>query len=111
GEELAAVMLPYFLSNTGLSEAACSSVMSPRKTPSLVTVSSYLGGTCTCMTSASYLPAAQAAAAFLCERRANSSCAAREMPFSLAIFSADSPIVRPVDGSASAGGTGTRSRG
>ena len=33
------------------------------------------------------------------------------MPFSLAIFSADWPIVSPVDGSAIAGVTGTRSRG
>ncbi len=33
------------------------------------------------------------------------------MAFSLAIFSADWPIVRPVDGSAMAGASGTRSRG
>ena len=33
------------------------------------------------------------------------------MPFSFAIFSADWPIVRPVDGSAMAGACGTRSRG
>ena len=39
------------------------------------------------------------------------SCSSREMPFSLAIFSADSPIVRPVDGSDTAGHSGTRSRG
>ena len=33
------------------------------------------------------------------------------MRFSFAIFSADSPIVRPVESSLSAGGTGTRARG
>ena len=33
------------------------------------------------------------------------------MPFSFAIFSADCPIDSPVDGSAMAGVTGTRSRG
>ena len=39
------------------------------------------------------------------------SCASRRMPFSLAIFSADCPIDSPVEGSAIAGVTGTRSRG
>jgi len=33
------------------------------------------------------------------------------MPFSLAIFSADSPMVRPVEGSLRAGGLGNRSTG
>src|SRR5207247_5034830 len=44
-------------------------------------------------------------------RSAQRSCAAREMWFSLAIFSADWPIDSPVDGSAMAGDTGIRSRG
>ena len=39
------------------------------------------------------------------------SCASRVIPFSFAIRSADWPMVSPVDGSAMAGATGTRSRG
>ena len=44
-------------------------------------------------------------------RSAQRSCASRAMWFCFAIFSADWPIVSPVDGSAMAGETGTRSRG
>jgi hypothetical protein len=39
------------------------------------------------------------------------SCSSREMPFSFAIFSADWPMVSPVEGSAIAGVSGTRSLG
>ena len=38
------------------------------------------------------------------------SCSSRVIPFSRAIFSADWPMVRPVDGSAIAGASGARSR-
>ncbi len=44
-------------------------------------------------------------------RSAQRSCASRLMRFSFAIFSADCPMDSPVDGSAMAGATGTRSRG
>ena len=71
----------------------------------------YAGGTGTCITWESNTPAFHAAAARWCEASAISSCHAREMPFSLAIFSALSPMVRPVEYSAMAGGTGTRSLG
>ena len=52
-----------------------------------------------------------AAAARWWLRSASWSCSSRLMPFSFAIFSADWPIVSPVEGSAIAGVTGTRSRG
>ena len=55
-------------------------------------------------------PSSVAAAPFLCERNAIRSCSSRVIPFSFAIFSADWPIVRPVEGSAMAGVSGTRSR-
>jgi hypothetical protein len=53
----------------------------------------------------------QARAACWCEASAISSCSRRVMPFSFAIFSAESPIVWPVEYSAIAGGTGIRSLG
>src|SRR5256884_409706 len=56
-------------------------------------------------------PSSVPRAASLWLRSAQRSCAAREMWFSLAIFSADWPIDSPVEGSAIAGDTGTRSRG
>ena len=55
------------------------------------------------------LPLSHACAARKCERCAQVSCASREIPFSFAIFSADSPMERPVEYSAIAGGTGRRS--
>ena len=75
------------------------------------TTSSNCGGTKTRITSWRKAPSAQARAARVCERCAQASCASREMPFSLAIFSALSPIESPVEYSAMAGGTGNRSRG
>ena len=63
------------------------------------------------MTSLRKVPSSQARAARVCDRWAQASCASREMPFSLAIFSALSPIESPVEYSAMAGGTGNRSRG
>ena len=61
--------------------------------------------------SAGSRPSAVAAAARWWLRSATSSCASRLMPFSFAIFSADCPMLSPVEGSAMAGVTGTRSRG
>ena len=52
-----------------------------------------------------------AAAALRWLRYAIQSCSSRVMPFSRAIFSADWPMVRPVDGSAMAGAWGARSAG
>ncbi len=63
------------------------------------------------MISAVSRPSAVPAAARRCERSANWSCSSRAMSLIFAIFSADSPIVSPVVGSAMAGVIGTRSRG
>ncbi len=67
------------------------------------------GGTSTAMTSSANLPLAQASAALRWLSSAKRSCASREMPFSQAIFWALSPMVSPVVGSLSAGGTGAMS--
>ena len=61
--------------------------------------------------SAGRRPSCVAAQPLRCEAKAIRSCSSRVTAFSLAIFSADWPIVRPVDGSAMAGASGTRSRG
>ena len=45
GDELPAVTVPYFRSNTGLSAASCSIVVSARMPLSLVSTVSYFGGT------------------------------------------------------------------
>lgn len=61
--------------------------------------------------SAGRRPSAVPAAASRWERRAQASCSSRRIPFSLAMRSAASPMVSPVEGSAMAGATGSRSRG
>jgi hypothetical protein len=111
GEALPAVIVPYLRSKTGRSFAIASSVESPRMRLSVSTMLSNDGGTTTVITSSLKRPLAVAAAArwWLCS--ANLSCASRVMPFSLAIFSADSPMVRPVVDSAIAGASGARSFG
>ena len=81
-----------------------------RTTLSSTTTSWKSGGRSTRITSFAKVPSAQALAARVCDRWAKASCASREMPFSLAIFSALSPIDSPVEYSAMAGGTGKRSR-
>ena len=58
------------------------------------------------MTSGANVPSAHARAALKCERCAMASCSSRLMPFSLAIFSAASPISSPVVGSREKPGTG-----
>ena len=101
---------PYFLSKTGLSLPYPSSFESLRTTLSSATTVSKSFPIRTRITSWRNLPASQAWAARKCDRCAHASCASREMPFSLAIFSADSPIESPVEYSAMEGGTGSRSR-
>ncbi len=85
-------------------------VVSRRSRLSAVTALSYRGGTKTAHISAGNRPSSVAAAAFLWLRYAIWSCSSRLIPFSLAIFSADWPMLRPVEGSAIAGVSGTRSR-
>ena len=101
--------VPYFRSNTGFSAASASALVSARTMSSWSTTASYLGGKATCITCAAKWPSFQAAAALRWEESAMASCSAREMWFSCAIFSALCPMVRPVEYSAMAGGTGTRS--
>ena len=103
--------VPYLRSNTGGSAASASSEVSRRMRLSSVTAGSYFGGTSTGQISEANRPASVAAAAFLWERYAIWSCSSREMWFSFAIFSADWPMVRPVEGSAIAGTSGVRSAG
>ena len=111
GDALPAVTVPYLRSNTGLSFASCSRLVSLRMPLSDVSVRSYFGGMYAGAISAVSRPSFVPAAAFMCDASASSSCAARAMWFSFAIFSADCPIVSPVVGSAIAGVIGMRSRG
>ena len=111
GEELPAVTDPYLRSKTGLSLASASSDVSERTPLSAVMTWSISGPLNQGAISAVSRPSAVAAAARWWLISASRSCSSRLMPFSLAIFSADCPIVSPVDGSAIAGVTGTRSRG
>jgi hypothetical protein len=69
----------------------------------------YRGGTATAITSSLKRPASMAAAARLWLSKASRSWSSRRMPFSRAIFSALSPMVRPVVGSLMAGGMGATS--
>ena len=108
GEELPAVTVPYFRSKTGGSLASASSDVSRRMRLSWVTAGSYFGGTITAQISGASRPSSVAAAALRWLRKAIWSCSSREMPFSFAIFSADWPMVRPVDGSAIAGTSGVQ---
>ncbi len=110
GDAFAAVTVPYRLSNTGRSFAICSSVESARIPLSRSIGRPDTGGEIGAI-SARRRPSSVPACASRWLLSANSSCASRVMPFSLAIFSADCPIVSPVDGSAMAGLTGMRSLG
>src|SRR5262249_32968602 len=111
GDELPAVTDPNFLSNTGGGFASCSRLESRRVFLSVVALSSDFGGGRTGTTSGGAQTLSQPAAALRWLASASSSCASREMPFSLAIFSADSPIESPVVNSAMAGGFGESSAG
>jgi len=78
---------------------------------SCVTAGSYFGGGSTGQISGARRPSSVAAEALRWLRYAIWSCSSREMWFSFAIFSADWPMVSPVEGSAIAGTSGVRSRG
>ena len=84
-------------------------LVSVRMPLSDVRIRSYRGGMYAGAISAVSRPSSVPAAALRCDASANSSCAAREIWFSFAIFSADSPIVSPVVGSAIAGVIGMKS--
>ena len=111
GDELPAVTEPCLRSKAGRSLASLSSEESVRTPSSRSMTFSYSGGTYTGVISAVSRPSCVPAAASSCERRAHASWSSREIPFSFAMRSADSPIVSPVVGSAIAGLTGMRSLG
>ena len=87
------------------------SVVSRRSRLSASTRASYAGGTSTAAHLRREPPVVDRRGRARWLGSAIRSCSSRVMPFSLAIFSADWPMVRPVDGSAMAGVSGTRSRG
>ncbi len=111
GDELPAVTVPCLRSKTGRSDAYASSRESLRTRLSSAIGRSNDGGGTTCITSSSKTPRSHALAARTWLRCARRSCSSRAIAASFAIRSACSPIVSPVDGSLSAGGTGTKSRG
>eukprot|EP01139_Manchomonas_bermudensis_P010983 Amastigsp_a341718_117.p4 type:complete len:128 gc:universal Amastigsp_a341718_117:934-551(-) len=99
-DDVAAVTVPWGLTNAGLSAASFSRV--PTRTPLSFSTASATPGTATRRTSVS-LPASWAFCAKVCERMANSSCSRRETPNAEARRSAECPMISFVENSAMPG--------